>query len=148
MPSPRTLWLAAIAFLAGLALAAVLLTDGGSPLRSLAPHLSVPIDVRVVNVGTHEANVSVHAMGPQAGEGSREYRLAPGADRTDRLAMGSGTVVVTIRAQWSAPAAQGIGDRRVQGDADACGPEEALGFDIELDTTRGVSFPSARASCG
>lgn len=141
--APRGPWLAAIAFVIGLAAAAALLYPE-SPLAAFAG--ASPMAISISNIGPHEAVVRVSASYPGgAPVGQWSIVVDSGDVRGQLLGTHGQDVQVLLDARW-----EGVGDAGQSSFGSILHPtcrDATLVAAFELDTTRGIAFRPLSTTC-
>lgn len=141
----RSLWLAGVAFLAGLALAALLFTEG-SPVAIARPS---PLVVEVENVGTHAAT-AVIAVNHVGGGGVKDWTFPLDANRTASRLLDDppqGELVVRVTVEWSAALDGGRGEATRIVAPGECASGQPMVAQFRVDTTAGVAFRRSSSVC-
>lgn len=137
---PRRTWTwTAVAFVVGAGLGAALLL-GASTSREPAEALVVSI----TNVGTHASDVVITVGSDLA---RWRFVLDAGEARVERLAdPPRAQIPIAVDVTWAAAADDGHGIHRAVADGRDCAGGQLLAT-FRVDTTIGVSFPTARTEC-
>ena len=137
MQKIKLVWLVAIAFFVGLAIAAVALSEGGRG-GILGGGTAEALLVQVSNVG-HEARVQVliHPVGSAAGSGRWEWIIASGGTQVARYPDPVGQQIVQVSAVWTDATGDRDGEVRFTPDPDECAGQTAR-LRVSIDTARGV----------
>jgi hypothetical protein len=134
----RFLWgLVAVAFLVGAMAGAALLFEGGGPrLKTNGPGALL---IQVRNVG-HDANITVESRAVDGGRAfTWNWVIPDGSAQMARHMSPPGTMAVTVRVAWSAPAREARGDASYLVDPADC-PGQDIMLSILTQTANGVAI--------
>lgn len=135
MERTRLLFFVAVAFFAGLLLAAAVMSGGGL-VGGEADALLVQVD----NTG-HPARVTllVYPVGANPGAGRWEWTLPSGGSQTARYPEPDGLQTVQLFVVWTDAVGDHDGEARLVADPGEC-PGRAGRMLVQLDTSRGVTI--------
>lgn len=150
MPS-RPLVLAAVAFLAGAALSGSLLYDGGTVDRALGAVFGTDarVVIRVENLGPNDLQSTVEVTQVGGGTLFSDKWVTPEGSMRSRALEGrlSGDFLVRGQFSWAEGGRRGSGDSTVRFSSDDCAPGETVMVAFRVDSTNGISFRDAQATC-